>query len=99
MPLKNLKWIYLILLALVWGSSFILIKKGLVGLSALQVGSLRVVFATLFLVVIGIPSLKKVKRKHWKWLALSGFFGVFFPSYLFSFAETEIDSGIVAILN
>lgn len=99
MPVKNLKWIYLSLLALVWGSSFILIKKGLVGLTALQVGSLRTIFAALFLMVIGLGSLKKIKRHQWKWIAFSGFFGTFFPAYLFSFAETEIDSAIVSILN
>lgn len=96
---SRMKWIYLGLLSLVWGSSFILIKKGLVGLTALQVGSLRVVFATLFLLIIGLGSLKKVKRHQWKWLAVSGFFGTFFPAYLFAFAETEIDSAIVSILN
>ncbi len=99
MPKQHLKWIYLCLLALVWGSSFILIKKGLVGLSALQVGSLRTVFASLFLLVIGFRSLKHIKVKQWKWIAFSGLFGTFFPAYLFSFAETEIDSAIVSILN
>lgn len=99
MPNRHLKWIFLITLALVWGSSFILIKKGLVGLSALQVGSLRTVFAALFLLVVGLPSLKKIKAHQWKWIAFSGFFGTFFPAYLFSFAETEIDSAIVSILN
>lgn len=99
MPNKNLKWIFLGILSLVWGSSFILIKKGLVGLTALQVGSLRTVFAALFLMVIGLRSLKEIKGKQWKWIAFSGFFGTFFPAYLFSFAETEIDSAIVAILN
>ena len=94
-----MKWVYLGLLSLVWGSSFILIKKGLVGLTALQVGSLRVVFATLFLLVIGLRSLRLVKRHQWKWIAASGFFGTFFPAYLFAFAETEIDSAIVSILN
>ena len=99
MPVKNLKWIYLVLLALVWGSSFILIKKGLVGLSPLQVGSLRIVFAALFLLLVGLRSLKNIKGKQWMWIAFSGFFGTFFPAYLFSFAETEIDSAIVSILN
>lgn len=99
MPNNKLKWIYLCLLALVWGSSFILIKKGLVGLTPLQVGSLRSVFAALFLAVIGFRSLKHIKGKQWKWIAFSGFFGTFFPAYLFSYAETEIDSAIVSILN
>jgi drug/metabolite transporter (DMT)-like permease len=99
MPNSTLKWIYLSLLALVWGSSFILIKKGLVGLTPLQVGSLRSVFAALFLIVIGFKSLKHIKGKQWMWITFSGFFGTFFPAYLFSFAETEIDSAIVSILN
>lgn len=99
MPKQNLKWIYLCILAVIWGSSFILIKKGLVGLTALQVGSLRTVFAALFLLVIGFRSLKHITGKQWKWIAFSGFFGTFFPAYLFSFAETEIDSAIVSILN
>ena len=99
MPNSTLKWIYLCLLALVWGSSFILIKKGLVGLTALQVGSLRTVFAAIFLGLIGFRSLKYIKGKQWWWIAFSGFFGTFFPAYLFSFAETEIDSAIVSILN
>ena len=96
---KNLKWLYLILLSLVWGSSFILIKKGLIGLSALQVGSLRIIFAALFLLVVGFKSLIKIPREKWKWIVISGLFGTFFPAYLFAFAETEIDSAIVSILN
>lgn len=96
---NNLKWVYLFLLSLVWGSSFILIKKGLIGLTALQVGSLRVVFAAFFLVLIGLKSLRHLKKAHWKWLAITGFFGTFFPAYLFAIAETEIDSAIVSILN
>lgn len=99
MPNSTLKWIYLLVLALVWGSSFILIKKGLVGLSALQVGSLRTVFAAIFLLFIGVRSLRHIKGKQWMWVTFSGFFGTFFPAYLFSFAETEIDSAVVSILN
>lgn len=99
MPNSTLKWIFLCLLALVWGSSFILIKKALIGLSPLQVGSLRSVFAAVFLLLIGFRSMRHIKGKQWKWIAFSGFFGTFFPAYLFSFAETEIDSAIVSILN
>ncbi|WP_029033991.1 DMT family transporter [Salinimicrobium terrae] len=99
MPNSTLKWIYLCLLAVVWGSSFILIKKGLVGLTALQVGSLRTIFAALFLAIIGLKSLRHIKGKQWMWITFSGFFGTFFPAYLFSFAETEIDSAVASILN
>lgn len=93
------KWVYLIILAILWGSSFILIKKGLEGLSALQVGTVRVVIGGTVLVIIGFKKLKNIRKSSWKWLALSGFIGTFFPSILFAYAETEIDSAIASILN
>ncbi|WP_372917358.1 DMT family transporter [Salegentibacter sp.] len=99
MPLQKLKWIYLLLLSLVWGSSFILIKKGLVGLSATEVGSFRIIFAALFLILVGFKSLRKLSSSQWKWIVISGFLGSFFPVYLFAYAETEIDSAIASILN
>ncbi|MCM8570926.1 DMT family transporter [Gramella jeungdoensis] len=95
----NLKWIYLIILSLVWGSSFILIKKALVGLTALQVGSFRIIFAAVFLVLVGFKSIRRLTKRQWKWIVISGFLGSFFPVYLFSFAETEIDSAVASILN
>ena len=97
--LKNLKWVYLIILSLVWGSSFILIKKALIGLTALQVGSFRIIFAALFLILVGFKSISRLTRRQWKWIVISGFLGSFFPVYLFAFAETEIDSAIASILN
>ncbi|PZD78955.1 DMT family transporter [Mesonia sp. K7] len=96
---SNLKWIYLIGLALVWGTSFILIKKGLVGLTPIQLGALRTTFAALFLFIIGFKSVFKIKKHHWKWISISAAIGTFFPAFLFAFAELEIDSAIVSILN
>jgi drug/metabolite transporter (DMT)-like permease len=96
---KHLKWVYLAVLALIWGSSFILIKKGLIGLTAFQLGSLRIVFAALFLLIIGFKSLIKIPKQQWKFVALTSLFGTFIPAYLFAIAETEIDSSITAILN
>ena len=96
---KQLKWVYLIVLSLIWGSSFILIKKGLVGLSAMQLGSLRIIFAALFLLLIGFKSLLKIPKEKWKYIALTALLGTFFPAYLFAIAETQIDSSITAILN
>jgi drug/metabolite transporter (DMT)-like permease len=87
------------ILSLVWGSSFILIKKGLIGLSALQLGSLRIVFAAVFLLVIGFKSLPKIPLHKWKYIALTSLFGTFVPAYLFAIAQTEIDSSVSSILN
>lgn len=99
MDAKQLKWAYLLVLSLIWGSSFILIKRGLVGLSAIQVGSFRIIFAALFLLIFGFKSLKKISLRQWKFVAVTSFFGTFTPAYLFAIAETEVDSSIVAILN
>ncbi|WP_426062891.1 DMT family transporter [Flavobacterium sp. DSP2-3-1] len=99
MESKQLKWLYLMVLALVWGSSFILIKKGLIGLTALQLGSLRIIFAAVFLILIGFKSLSKIPANKWKYIALTSLFGTFIPAYLFAIAQTEIDSSVSSILN
>ena len=99
MKLKQLKWFYLIALALVWGSSFILIKRGLVGLTPMQLGSLRIIFAALFLLLIGFKSLSKIPLHQWKYIAVTATLGTFIPAFLFSIAQTQIDSSVSAILN
>ena len=93
------KWFYLIVLSLIWGSSYILIKKGLVGLTPLQLGSVRILMTTVILAIFGWKQLKKIPLSSWKWIVFTGFFGTFFPSYLFAFAETVIDSSVAAVLN
>lgn len=99
MQSKNLKWYLLILLSLIWGSSFILIKMGLSGLTPLQLGSLRIIFCAVFLLIIGFKSLKTIPHTQWKYIAITALFGTFLPVYLFSFAQTQIHSSISAILN
>jgi len=96
---NNNKWIYLIILSLIWGSSFILIKKALIGLTPLQLGSLRIIISGIILFFAGFKSLRKLTKTTLKWIVLSGFLGTFFPAFLFAFAETEIDSAIASILN
>ena len=95
----SLKWLYLILLSLIWGTSFILIKKSLLGLTPYQVGALRTIITGIFLFIVGYNSLKSIKIAEWKWIILSGFLGSFFPSFFFAIAETEIDSAVASILN
>lgn len=93
------KWVYLFTLSIIWGSSYILIKKGLVGLTPLQLGSTRIVMTTVILMIFGWKQLQKIPKEAWKWIIMTGFFGTFFPSYLFAFAETVIDSSVAAVLN
>ena len=99
MSTNNIRWFFLFLLSLIWGSSFILIKKGLLGLTPLQLGSYRIIISSIFIFCIGYKTLREISKTQWKWLAVSGFLGTFFPSFLFAFAETEVDSTVASILN
>lgn len=93
------RWLYLMILAVIWGSSYILIKKALAGFSPLQLGSVRIAMAAAMLLLIGRRSLRTIGRQQWKWVALSGVVGSLLPMYLFAFAETEISSSVTAVLN
>lgn len=99
MSQNSLKWLYLIILSLIWGSSFILIKKGLVGLTDYQLGSLRIVLTSIILFSVGFRSLGQIRRKHWIWILISGFVSSFFPPFLFAMAQNHIDSAVASILN
>lgn len=99
--MKNLsiKWIYLLILSVIWGSSFILIKKSLIGLTAYQLGALRIIISGVILLAFGYNKLNTIPRSKWKWLFISGLLGSFIPSFFFAIAETEIDSAVASILN
>lgn len=95
-----LAWFLLIILSLIWGSSFILMKKGLLAFQPGEIAGLRILSASIFLLPIALRNLKKVKtRKHWIFLFASGFLGSFIPAFLFPLAQTNIDSSISGVLN
>ena len=98
MNLNLRKWGTLIILSVIWGSSYILIKKGLTGLTPVQLGSLRVIITTLLIAPIGYNKIKHIPKNKMKWVAISAFVGSFFPAYLFAFAETEISSSVTAVM-
>ena len=93
------KWFYLISLSVIWGSSFILIKKGLIGLEASQLGSLRIIFSSFIIFLFGWRKIFEIRIIEWKWITISAFLGSFFPAFLFAFAEKEIDSSVASIIN
>ncbi len=97
--MKLNKWFYLAALSFIWGSSFILIKKGLVGLTAIELGSIRIIISAFVLIPFTFNRLKEITFKQWKWIIISAFVGSFFPAFLFAFAEQEIDSSVASILN
>jgi len=96
---KELRWVYLLILSIIWGSSFILMKKALIGLTPIQVGALRILITAFFLLLIWHRKIFKIQKRHWYYLTLNGFLGTFFPAFLFAYAIQKIDSSIASILN
>ncbi len=92
-------WLALVSLALVWGSSFILIKKGVEGFTALQMGTLRIGISMLFLLPVALYYFSRVPRNRIGHLVIAGFIGNLIPAILFATAETKVDSGLAGILN
>ena len=98
-------WGSLLLLAFIWGSSFILMKIALFDsagnpvYTALEVAALRIFIAGLVLLPITIRSLKQVDRSKWVSILAIGVFGNMLPAYLFTSAVTEIPSAIAGMLN
>jgi len=96
-PIKY--WFLLAFLALIWGSSFILIKKGLQVFSPEEVGALRVVGAFVCLLPFAIAYLSKIPKHRFKYLLLMGTLGNFIPSFLFAVAQTELASSLTGVMN
>lgn len=96
---SSLPIIILIFLALIWGSSFILIKRGLDTFSPDQVGTLRIAFAFVVLLPIAIKYLNKHFKGNWFKFFLFGLISNLMPAVLFSIAETSLSSSLTGILN
>ena len=92
-------WALLIILSCLWGSSFILIKRGLVGLTPWELGALRMLAASTFLLPVALRRLKRVEKEQWKFLASVGIIGSLIPGFLFAFAQMKIDSAIAGVVN
>jgi len=96
---KFLPLLLFAVLSIIWGSSFILIKKSLLAFSPLQVASLRILFASIAFSPWIVRSLRMIKRKDIKFILLVGFTGSAIPALLYAWAQTHVDSSIAGILN
>ena len=96
---KNLiAWTLLILLAIIWGSSPILIKKALIKLDPFEIGALRLTLASFVLFPFLSKNLKEIKRKDYLILFISGIVGNLLPYFLYPIAQTKIDSATSGVL-
>lgn len=96
---RSLAWILLAILTLIWGTSFILIKRGLDAFDPGEVGALRMLSAGIVLLPFAITKMKYVKGANWGFLFMVGFIGSFIPAFLFAKAETQLDSALAGVLN
>ncbi len=86
-------------LSLVWGSSFILIKKSLIVFSPTQVATLRIGISALAFLPVFIYQFRKVDWSRLKYFLVVGLFGSGLPAFFFAIAQTEISSSVTGILN
>ncbi|MEM1323635.1 MAG: DMT family transporter [Bacteroidota bacterium] len=92
-------WLLLGMLGLVWGSSYILIKKGLVVYAPAQLACLRISISALAFLPIFLARLSKVDWSKLKYLAVVGFAGSFFPAFFFAIAQTQLSSSTTGVLS
>lgn len=96
---KTFAWLILIVLSLVWGSSFILMKQGLRSFTSDEVAGLRITIASAFMLPFLWKHYRIDLKKNLKGLILMGVFGNLIPAFLFTKAETQISSSLTGILN
>ncbi|HSH52740.1 MAG TPA: DMT family transporter [Bacteroidales bacterium] len=96
---KEWQWATLIFLSLIWGSSFILMKKGLRSFSHDQVAALRLFLSFIAFIPFGLKNLNKINKKNIVSLLVVGFIGSGAPAFLFTKAQTQVNSSMAGILN
>ena len=93
-------WVIFVALVALWGSSFLLMKKGLSVFAPHQVGAIRIVYALLFCLVVGWKYVRVLpQRKEWAAYLVVGLLGNGLPYVLFPIAVAHIPSGLVGITN
>ncbi len=96
---KAVQWVTLILLAFTWGSSFILMKRGLETFQPDEIAAYRLFIVFVCLAPFSFRELNLLKGKKGLALGAVGFFGSALPYFLFIAAQTHIASSMNGILN
>ena len=93
------EYLSLAMLSVIWGTSFILIKKSLLAFNFFELGSLRIAISTLAFLPWVIKAWSRVDWKKLKYFLIVGITGTGIPAFLYAIAETEISSASAGILN
>jgi drug/metabolite transporter (DMT)-like permease len=94
-----LNWLIMVFLSLIWGSSFILMKRGLESFNAMQIGSLRIFITFIVLLPVALHHIKRINRNNILSLIIIGAVGNALPAVLFPAAQTRLDSAVAGMLN
>ena len=93
------KWVLLLILSIIWGSSFILMKKSLVYFSYLEVAFYRLIIAFFSLSPFFIFSIQKLKKNHIIPILIVSLIGTVLPAIIFAYAQNYINSASAGMLN
>jgi len=94
-----LNWVLLLVLTVIWGSSFILIKRGLEVFTPGEVGAYRMVAAASLLLPLSLPRIRQLSKTQVIHLLITGLLGSFIPAFLFPIAQTQLSSSLTGVLN
>lgn len=97
--LNSRSYLVLAILAIIWGSSFILIKKGLVHFDPYHLAAGRLMFAGLAFIPILIHQWKKVDWSLWPKFLIVSLAGSGIPAFMFFIGQQEISSSVSGLLN
>jgi drug/metabolite transporter (DMT)-like permease len=92
-------WLALLILSLIWGTSYILMKKGLESFSPYQVGALRIVITFICLLPVALRHFHHLNKTNILSIIIIGLFGSVIPAFLFPLAETKISSSLARMIN
>lgn len=92
-------WVILLVISLIWGSSFILMKKGLIAFRPTQVASLRLFLTMLAMTPFVVMALKWIRRKDFLPILIVAIMGNGFPPFLFTAAQVRLNSSAAGVLN
>lgn len=92
-------YLTLAVLSIIWGTSYILIKKSLFYFTPYQVAGLRLGISALAFIPFIFHHLKKVRKQDIPLLIVVGLTGTGLPSFLYPAAQTHVPSSVAGILS
>lgn len=97
---SHVNWLIFLFICLTWGSSFILMKKGLLAFTPVEMAILRVGIAALaFLPVYLLHARRHIAWNKLGYIALVGILGNGLPAIFYAIAQTRVESSVAGILN